>query len=117
MGMGMEKDMCKTIGKNISKNLRGKYSPGILALRKKVLDHAKESATDAFKATSKRAIQKAAEATVDLIGNKIANKIMGFQTIRNKLVQKHLQMSMIKKYLNKYINLQMKGKKILMSWD
>ena len=75
MGMGMEKDMCKTIGKNISKNLRGKYSPGILALRKKVLDHAKESATDAFKATSKRAIQKAAEATGDLIGKKIAKKI------------------------------------------
>ena len=38
-------------------------------------DHAKQSATDAFKTVSKRAIQKTAEATVDLIGNKIPNKI------------------------------------------
>ena len=33
------------------------------------------SATCAFKTSSKRAIQKAAEATDDLIGNKVANKI------------------------------------------
>ena len=38
-------------------------------------DHAKQSATDVFKTVSKRAIQKTAEATVDLIGNKILNKI------------------------------------------
>ena len=35
----------------------------------------KKSATDAVKTASKRAIQKAAEATGDLIGNKIADKI------------------------------------------
>ena len=54
--------MSKNIGKNIIKNLRGKY-------RKKPLDHAKQSATDAFKTCSKRAIQKTAEITGDLIGN------------------------------------------------
>ena len=51
-----------------AKNLSGKYSL-------KLLDHAKQSATDAFKTASKRAIQKTTEATDDLIGNKIANKI------------------------------------------
>ena len=35
----------------------------------------KKSATDALKTSSKRAIQKAVEATGDLCGNKIANKI------------------------------------------
>ena len=36
---------------------------------------AKTSTKDAIKTGSKRAIQKTAEATVDLIGNKIAGKI------------------------------------------
>ena len=35
----------------------------------------KKSTTDAIKTTSKRAIQKAAEATGDLTGNKILDKI------------------------------------------
>ena len=42
---------------------------------KKLVDTAKKSATDAIKTTSKRAIQKTAEATGDLVGNKIADKI------------------------------------------
>ena len=50
------------------RNLSGKYS-------QKLLDHAKQSATDAFKTASKRASQKPAEATGDLIGNKIADNI------------------------------------------
>ena len=58
------------MGKNISKDLSGRYS-------QKRLDHAKQSATDAFKIASKRVIQKTAEETGDLIGNKIANKIIG----------------------------------------
>ena len=40
---------------------------------KKILDHVKQSATDALKTTSKN--QNTAEATGDLIGNKIADKI------------------------------------------
>ena len=35
--------------KNMSKNLSSKYSPGMLAARQKLLDHAKQSATDALK--------------------------------------------------------------------
>ena len=42
---------------------------------KKLVDTAKKSATDAIKTASKRAIQKAAEATGDLVGNKIADKM------------------------------------------
>ena len=68
--------MVKNIGKNVSKNLSGKYSPGMLAMRQKLLDHAKQSATDVLKTASKSAIQKTAEATGDLFGNKIANKII-----------------------------------------
>ena len=41
----------------------------------KCYDHAKQPATDAFKTSSNRAIQKTAEITGDLIGNDIANKI------------------------------------------
>ena len=43
--------------------------------RKKLVDTAKKSATDAIKTASKRAIQKTAEATGDLVGNKVAGKI------------------------------------------
>ena len=41
----------------------------------KLLDRVKQSATDALKTASKIAIQKTAEATGVLSGNKIANKI------------------------------------------
>ena len=42
---------------------------------KKLVDTAKKSPTDAIKTASKRAIQKTAEATADLMGNKVADKI------------------------------------------
>ena len=41
----------------------------------KLIDSTKTSTTDAMKTVSKRAIKKTAEATDDLIGNKIAEKI------------------------------------------
>ena len=41
----------------------------------KLLDSAKEPTTDAIKTASKMAIKKTAEATWDLIGNKVADKI------------------------------------------
>ena len=106
--LSFAKNMCKNIGENISKSLSSKYSPGMLAMRQKLLDHAKQSATDAF---------KTAKATVDLIGNKIANKILGAQKVHTKVIQKQLQMSMIKKYLEKDLYLQKNDKKLLMNWD
>ena len=69
--------MGKNIGKNISKNLSVKYC-------QKPLDHTKISATDAFKTSSRMVIQKAAEATGYLIGNKIANKITNVSTKSQK---------------------------------
>ena len=44
-------------------------------INQKLLYHAKQSATDALKTTSNKAIQKTAEATGNLICNKIANRI------------------------------------------
>ena len=43
-----------------------------------MFDSAKKSATDGIKTASKRAIQKPAEATGDLIGIKIADKITSY---------------------------------------
>ena len=42
---------------------------------KKLMDTATKTGIDAAKTTSKRVVQKTAEATGDLIGNKIADKI------------------------------------------
>ena len=47
----------------------------MLAVCQKRLDHAKQSATDALKTSLKRVVQKIAEATGDLICNKIANTV------------------------------------------
>ena len=60
--------MSKNIGKNIGRNFSSKYG-------QKPLDHAKQSITDVLWNTLKRAIPNSAEATGDLIGNKIADKI------------------------------------------
>ena len=56
-----------SFAKNIGKSLGNKYS-------QKLLDTAKKSKTDAIKTASKREIQKPAEATGDLIGNKLLIK-------------------------------------------
>ena len=66
--MYFTKNIDGNIGKHVSKNQIGKYS-------QRLLDRAKQSATDAFKTASKRAIKKTAEATGDLIDNKIADRI------------------------------------------
>ena len=61
----------RNIGTHAAKfaeNMSNKYS-------QELVDTAKKSATDAIKTASKRAIQKTAEATGDLVCNKIANKI------------------------------------------
>ena len=140
----------------------------MLAMLQNRLDHAKRSAADALKTSSKRVIQKTAETTGDLTGNKIANRITkvsknsqeinsetvtnehdeeipnekyispeerqeiidelklklkynnkisennkSFKKIHNKIIQKKLQIRMIKKYLKKDIYLQKKGNKLL----
>ena len=47
----------------------------VKTLQSKPLHHAKKSVTDALKTKFKKVIQKAAETTDDLIGNKIDKKI------------------------------------------
>ena len=55
--LSFAKNMSKNIGKTISKVLSCTYS-------QKRLDHTKQSATDAFKTVSKRAIQKTAHSNL-----------------------------------------------------
>ena len=57
-----------SFAKNIGKYLSNKYG-------QKLVDSAKKSATDALKTASKITLQKTAEATGDLVGNKIADKV------------------------------------------
>ena len=66
-----------SFAKNMGKSLSNKYG-------QKLLDSAKKSTTDAIKTASKRAIQKTVEATSDLIGNKIADKITSVSKISTK---------------------------------
>ena len=58
-----------SFAKNMGKSLSNKYG-------QKLLDDTKKSTTDAIKTSPKNTIQKTAEATGDLIGNKIADKIV-----------------------------------------
>ena len=67
-GYEFAKNMGRNVGKNIIKKLSSKYSQNLL-------HHAKTICYNALKATSKRVIQKTAEATGDLIGNKTVDKI------------------------------------------
>ena len=60
-----------------AKSMSNKYG-------KKLVYTATKSATDAVKTPSKRAIQKSAEATGDLICNKIADKIASVSKKSNK---------------------------------
>ena len=73
--------MGKNIGKNINLHLSDKYS-------QKRLDHTKQYAADPFKTAWKKEIQKTAESTDDLIGNKFADKITKFskksETVTNE---------------------------------
>ena len=57
-----------SFAKNVGKSLSNKYG-------EKRFDSAKKSATDTIETASKRAIQKTAEATGDLICNKIADQV------------------------------------------
>ena len=82
--------MGKSIGKNISNSLNSKYS-------QKRLDHAEQSPTDALKTFSKRVLQKTAQATGDLIGNKVADEITGASKTFPKVIQKPMKKKQLEK--------------------
>ena len=52
--------------------------------RKKLMDTAAKTGIDVAKTASKRVVQKTAEATGDLIGNKIADKTTSVGKIKSK---------------------------------
>ena len=99
----------KTMGKNnVTIELSGKYGAGMLFVRQKLLDHAKmfqQMHLESFKKEQKQLV----------IGNKTGCttvKLQKLKKIQNKIIQRQLQMSMIKKYLKKDMYLH---KKLLLS--
>ena len=101
--------MGKNIGENISKSFSGNYS-------EKLLDHAKQYATDVFITASKQEFQKTTESTGDLIGNKIADRVTKFsrnsqQNRSETVTNKHLYHV----YLMKEIYLQKRCRKLLIN--
>ena len=86
---------------SFARSLNNKYD-------QKLVDSAKKSATDALKIAGKRAIQKTAEATGDLVRNKIA------VTPKNQQM-KHTQMMLAMKYQKKDIYHHKKDKELLMN--
>ena len=102
--------MGKNFGKNISKSLTGKYGH-------KRIDHAHQSITDAFKTSSKRAIQKRQMKLMVWLVTKLLTELWKFQKIDCKIIHRQLQISIIKKHQKKDIYLQEKDRKSLMIWD
>ena len=64
-----------SFAKNKGKGLSNKYG-------QKLLDSTRKSTTDAIKNTSKRTIQKTAEATGDLNGNKIVDLLFQIENLQ-----------------------------------
>ena len=69
---------------SFAKKLGNKYG-------KKLKDTATKSGIDAEKTTSKRIVQKTTEATGDLIGNKIADKITSIGNQKKKKKPKKIE--------------------------
>ena len=70
---------------------------------KKLVDTPKKSATDAIKTASKRVIQKTAEATGDLVGNKIADKITSVSkqsTKKLRTIDEDVELNTHKRYIS-----------------
>ena len=102
--------MCRNIGKNIHKNLRGKYC-------QKLLNHAKQSATHGLKTTSKRVIQKQQKQLVIWLVIRLLTELLKSQEVHHRIIQKQLDMKMLRKYLKEEIYLHKKDRKLLMIWE
>ena len=81
------------------------------------IDNAERSATNAFRTSSKRVIQKTAEASGGLIGNKIANRITKVSKNSQQNNLKTMKKQQEKEILKKDTNLQKRDKKVLMNYD
>ena len=72
-------------------------------MEKKIVDTAKKSATHAIKTASKRGIQKTAEATGDLVDNKIADKITSVSKKSTKklpTIDENVELTTHKRYIS-----------------
>ena len=99
--LSFARKMGKNVGKNVGKNLNSKCS-------QEHLDHAKQSAVDAPKTTSKRATQKnPAESTDYVIGNKIADKIT---RVSKTLPKNNLEANKEEILRERYISLELRDK-------
>ena len=100
----------RNIGENIGKNLNKNWSSKCSQTR---LHHAKQLAADAPKSYSKRGIQKTVEATGDLIGNKIVNRIT---KVSKTSLHNHSVTIEEEIFKRRYISLK-KNRKLLMIQD
>ena len=102
-GLSFAKNMVKNIIKDLIKNVSTKYS-------QKLLDHAKQSVIDTLKTSLKRVIHKIKKAEIKrvihkkkqkqfviLLVIKLQIKAQRFQKIHKKIIQRQLQLNMIKK--------------------
>ena len=102
--------MHKNIAKNISRNLSGKYS-------QKVLDHAKNVHQMSLKLIQKQQFKKQEKHLVIWLVITLLMKLRKLQKTHNNIIQRKLQMSIVKKYLKKDLYLQRKDRKLLMIRD
>ena len=96
----------KIMGKNNGKILSSKYS-------QKLLDHAKQSATDALKMIQKKQFKKQLNKLLIWLLIKLLIKLQKSQKIRRKILQ--IQLEVKRKYLEKDIYLHKKDRKLLMN--
>ena len=82
---------------------------------KNFVDTAKKSATDAIKTASRRAIQKTAEATGDLVGNKTADNITSASKKSIKKLPTTDEDVELTTHKKRYIYHQKKDNKLLMN--
>ena len=68
---------------------------------KQLLDTATKTGSDALKTTSKKAVHKAAEATDEIIGNKISDKTMKLDKNSNDVKKIIIPLEITEKILNK----------------
>ena len=104
------KNMGENNGIYITKNLSGQYSQDSL-------DNAKKFATDALKTASKRVLQKTAEGTGDLIGNKITNRITKVSNILQRNNSETVTNEHDKGKPKERFSMQKKDKKLFKNWD
>ena len=81
------------------------------------IDNAERSATNAFRTSSKRVIQKTAEASGGLIGNKIINRITKVSKNSQQNNLETIKKQQDEKILKKDTNLQKRDKKVLVNYD